>query len=145
MRRLDLWAAACGGLCLLAGCGEKDPFSYQKVSGKVTYEDGSLIPVPAIQLTFSPLAKSDDPRKYPPAGIAEVNVATGEFSSVTSHLPGDGILRGKHKVMLETPGNEPLPENLVPPEYFDFARTPLEVDTANWSGELKVRKPAAPP
>ena len=69
MRRLDLWAAACGGLCPLAGCGEKDPFSYQKVSGKVTYEDGSLIPVPAIQLTFSPLAKSDDPKRStrPPA------------------------------------------------------------------------------
>ena len=33
------------------------------------------------------------------------------------------------------------PASLVPPEYVDPARTPLEVDTANQPFELKVRKP----
>ena len=65
--------------CFLAGCGEKDPFSYQKVSGKVSYEDGSLIAAPAIHVIFYPLAKSEDAKKWPPNGVAYVDVADGRI------------------------------------------------------------------
>ncbi len=70
-----------------------------------------------------------------------VNVATGEFSSVTSHSPGDGLVRGKHKVTLCGARNQPLPEDLVPAEYSNREKTPLEVNTDHWSGVLKVHKP----
>ena len=56
---------ACGLLCLLAGCGGGDPFSYVKVSGKVTYDDGSRIAAPEIKLTFYPLAPPVDSKTYP--------------------------------------------------------------------------------
>jgi hypothetical protein len=47
------------GMCLasilwLAGCGGSQPFSTVPVSGKVMYEDGSLIPAPQIQVMFVP-------------------------------------------------------------------------------------------
>ncbi len=132
---------ACGVLCLLAGCGGGDPFSYVKVSGKVTYDDGSRIAAPEIKLTFYPLAPPADSKTYPRPGAAVVNVATGEFSSVTSHSPGDGLVRGKHKVTLCGPRHQALPEDLVPAEYFNRDKTPLEVDTDHWLGVLKVHKP----
>ena len=39
---------------LLAGCGNEEPFDYVKVSGRVTYEDGSLIPAEHLMLEFVP-------------------------------------------------------------------------------------------
>ena len=135
--------AACGVLCLLAGCGGGDPFSYVKVSGKVTYDDGSRIAVPEIKLTFYPLAPPADARTHQRPGVALVNVATGEFSSVTSHLPGDGLVRGKHKVDALR-REEPTPAREEPGAGRVFPnrdKTPLEVDTDHSSGELKVHKP----
>ena len=80
-------------ILFLAGCGGGDPFSYVKVSGKVTYEDGSLIPVESLELTFFPQSGPIDPKTYPRPGLAGVDKATGTFSFVTSHKAGDGLVR----------------------------------------------------
>ncbi len=143
MRRFHILAAACGALSLLAGCsGEpSDPFSYVKVSGKVAYDDGSLVKVPDMLLIFHPLTSPIDPKTCPHSGMTLVNVATGEFLSVTTWRPGDGVVHGKHKVTLSRARHKPLPADQVPPEYFDPQKTPLEVDTDHWSGVLTVRKP----
>ena len=54
------------GLLLIAGCGgSKDPFSYVKVKGKVTYADGSLIPAQRIKLTFNSELPPLDAKTYP--------------------------------------------------------------------------------
>ena len=142
--RCAVCIAACVAGCflmLLADCGRGgDPFSYVLVSGKVTYDDGSLIPA-GILLTFYPQGGSIDTKTHPRPGETSVDQATGEFHAVTSHKYHDGLVRGKHKVTVRDGRRRPLPPNIVPAEYADFARTPLEVDTANQPFVLRVRKP----
>jgi hypothetical protein len=130
-------------LCLLtaAGCGAREPFDYVKVRGKVSYEDGSLIPVDPLVLTFYPQDNTPKGKDYPRPGTATVDKASGRFDAVTSHMVGDGVVRGKHKVTLSSPGPAGLPPSMAPPEYCDRNRTPLEVDTADSPFDLKVRKP----
>jgi hypothetical protein len=124
----------------LGGCTSRDPFSYVKVSGKITYEDGSPIPAD-VYLLFIPRSASIDSKTHPRPGQAKVDRATGEFHAVTSHKLGDGLVRGKHKVAVVDPACHPLPATIVPPEYGDQTKTPLEVDTAEQPFLLKVRKP----
>jgi hypothetical protein len=123
-----------------AGCTSDDPFSYVQVSGKITYEDGS--PIPAnVYLLFIPQSAPVDSKTHPRPGQAKVDRATGEFHTVTSHKLGDGLVRGRHKVTVVDPACHPLPATIVPPEYGDQKKTPLEVDTAALPFVLKVRKP----
>ena len=132
-------------LVVVAGCSKSgdDPFGYTKVSGTVTYEDGTKIPG-TVYICFS----SESPpigNKQPKQGMATLG-KDGEFHEVTSHKYGDGIVRGKHKVTLCGDNNSRLPPSVVPPEYCDVKKTPLEVDTDNpGSFTLKVRKPAEQP
>jgi len=126
-------------LVLLAGCGGGDPFSYVQVSGKVTYEDGSAIPY-GLMLQFYPQREPLDAKTYPRVGTAEVDKATGEFSSATSYRLNDGLVRGKHKVLIISIGGM-IPPEIVPEEYSDLTRTPLEVDTAEQPFHLEVRRP----
>ena len=58
-----LIAAFTLALVLSVGCsGSSDPYSYVKVSGKVTYDDGSKVPGAWLQLRFGP--------KPPPSAIS---------------------------------------------------------------------------
>jgi len=129
-----------------AGCGPGEPFTHAQVRGKVTYEDGTSIPAHHLRVVFVPQAAPIDKKTFPKFGVADIYKAKnpdGSFDFVTSHLPGDGLVVGKHKVQLD-PKDEnenPLP-NLVPPEYLNAKLTPLEVDTAVQPFEIKVRKPA---
>lgn len=136
-RRLLLMA--CCLLTLLAGCGGGS--DYVKVSGKVTYEDGSLIPDQRIDVVFYP---GDGIRPQDEAGKAKtnwrvgrgmVNIIDGTFDSVTSFRYGDGIMPGKHRVGVEAPG--------VPREYASAKTTPLVVDTKDSPFTLLVRKPGS--
>jgi hypothetical protein len=135
------WMAAC--LPLLLGCSEPnsgDPFTYQKVSGTLSYEDGSKIPTQEIYIRFYSEAPPVG-STYPRAGTVVVDGKSGEFHDVTSHTPNDGLVQGKHKVTITGDDNKPLPANIVPAEYADVKRTPLEVDTGQQPFVLKVRKP----
>lgn len=127
-------------LCLLtlSGCWSGEPFKYVKVHGKVSYEDGSLIPAGRLDLIFFRQDNTPKGKDWPRPGVAYVDIASGKFDSVTSHMVGDGLVPGKYKVVL---GPGPLSPSVAPLEYGDMNRTPLEVDTANLPFELKVRKP----
>ena len=70
------------GAMLPAGCGSSDPFDYARVSGKVTYDDGSLIPAARITVTFLSQAPAVDAKTHPRPGMAEVNTADGTFDIV---------------------------------------------------------------
>lgn len=131
----------CGLALLSAGCGSGDPFSYVQVSGKLTYEDGSLIPAETIILIFTPQQEAINSKTHPRPGSTTINKTTGEFRTVTSHKYGDGLVRGKHKVTLLSGDYQRLPAKLVPAEYYDTTKTPLEVDTSQQPFHLKVRKP----
>jgi hypothetical protein len=124
-----------------AGCGSGDPFGYAQVSGKLSYEDGTLIPIDNITLTFYPQAAPIDAKTYPRPGMATVDKTTGAFGNVTSHKAGDGLVRGKHKVTITDANRKPLSPSLVPPEYADPEKTLIEVDTNQQPFVLKIRKP----
>jgi hypothetical protein len=129
------------GLILLStGCG-REPFRLVPVSGKITYEDGVPIPLDLLAVTFTSQAAPIDAKTHPRPATAPVDRATGTFQSVTTHKFGDGLGQGKHKVTLTMLGGGAVPMSLVPAEYLDPAKTPLEVDTAQLPFELKVRKP----
>ena len=141
MQRLLLLAAAGGLIALAPGCGGGGPFTYVPVSGTVTYDDGSQIPR-GVEVKFLSLAPPRDPKTWPRPGIAFVNPKTGVYKSVTTHHVSDGLTSGKHKATLWAVGGGSLPPDVVPPEYEDFDKTPLVVNTADKETfNLKIRKP----
>ena len=125
--------------------GDDDPFTYRRVSGNVLYEDGGVIPADALTLTFISMDPPHNPRMYPRPGIASVDPKTGAFQSPTSHKPGDGLVKGSHKVLVSGDNRRPLSEDVVPAEYTDFKTTPLQVDTEAGQLLLKVRRPLPAP
>jgi len=136
-------AVRVSAMCLLlvAGCSSNgDPFGYVKAYGKVTYDDGSLIPARFMMLNFI----SETPpvgNQYPRHGTTVVDPTTGEFHSVTTHTGEDGVVRGKLKVTITAEDHHPLPANLVPVEYGDPKKTPLEIDSDQMPIVIKVPKP----
>ncbi len=129
----------------MTGCGGGEPFQYVPVSGKVTYDDGSLIPAKKLEVQFIPQsATAPDKKTSPRPGVADVDTATGEFKSATSHTYGDGLIPGEQKVVLRAYNELQQPvTGLFPPEYGDLDKTPLKANTADpKSFELKVPKPA---
>jgi hypothetical protein len=147
-RSARITLAVCGSLlaATLAGCGGSgDPFSYVKMSGSVKYTDGTPINAPRVRLIFVPQdVKQPDPKTFPPNGNADVK-SDGTFDSETSHKPDDGLLPGKHKVLVLTQTANDMALQLLDPKYGDPALTPLLVDTANPdSFNLKVEKPTKP-
>ena len=136
---MRLLAIVILGSAFLVGCGSSSPFSYVKASGKITYEDGSPIPVGGMELRFSALDAPKLEKAHPRPALARVN-NKGEFEVVTSYKYGDGLIPGKHKVCLDL-GSGPTAKPLVPKEYTSIATTPLEVDTANLPFDIKVPKP----
>ena len=140
LRTAAAWLLALS-LSSLTGCGSGDPFSYAQVSGKITYDDDTLIPENLI-LKFHPQSAPLDTKTYPRFGSAAVDKTTGTFDTVTSHKFGDGLVRGKHKVTVLATDLRPLPPNLVPREYSDPDKTPLVVDTAEQPFVLRVKKPS---
>lgn len=116
---------------LAVGCGSNQLQDYVPVSGKVTYEDGSLIDAQYITVTFLPLATTADPERPLRPSMAEVNVADGTFAGATTRTPDDGIMTGKHRVVIKA-CDELM--NLVPGfprKYADEADSPLEADSSN--------------
>jgi hypothetical protein len=137
-RAVKLLAASLA--ILWVGCGSGEPFAQVPVSGKVTYEDGTPIPVDGVTLNFISQTPPRDAKTHPRTGLATVDKTSGAFSAATTHKANDGLVRGKHKVTITSPGG-PLPPSVVPIEYRDPAKTPLEVDTTDQPFVLKVRKP----
>ena len=129
-----------------AGCNSDMPFDLVPVHGKVTYEDGSLIPADSILVNFNPISSGPKAKIAPPGGQTSVNVQDGTFSAVSSHRANDGLAVGRHKVVIvafkKGTGGNPAPSNVVPAIYRNESTTPLEieVDSPNQVLELKVSK-----
>jgi hypothetical protein len=124
-----------------AGCGGTgSPFESVPVSGKVTYDDGSAIPVQGMKIYFHSLEPPKDGLHPRPATVG--TDSEGRFSDVTTYKYADGLVLGKHKVTIlaqkNATGQPPIPEDYSLPE-----RTPLTVEVTD-SGqvlEIKVPKP----
>jgi hypothetical protein len=127
----------------LLGCGGQgsNPWSAVPVSGKITYEDGSLIPAKTIRLIFLPQAPPVDSKTVPRQAIGGVNVADGTFGSPTTYKANDGVIAGKFKLIVSATDTDRALSKKVPKEYTAEATTPLELDTANSPFEIKIKKP----
>lgn len=128
-------------VCLMmSGCGSGSPFDYVPVSGRVTYEDGTTIPG-GFRLVFVAQDAAPVGTAHPRPAMASVG-SDGKFSEVTSYKFGDGLIPGKHKVVIQSvseQGERPL----VPKEYTSEQTTPLEVDTSDAPFEIRIPKPTA--
>jgi len=141
------WAVGCGVvgcMLLLEGCGGQ-PYGVVPIRGKVTYEDGSLIPAHSLLLEFNSQEKPKDPKTFPRPGRAEVNVADGTFSNVSTYDYNDGAIRGQHKVVVKAFDQNGSPVyHLFPKEYSDVTTTPLTIEVGSQREfHIKVPKPGA--
>ena len=125
----------------VAGCS-RHPYSCVRVSGKVTYEDGSLIPAEQIRLIFISKTPPTDPKTPARNGLAIADVETGDFESATTYVSGDGIIEGEQKVIIQCIRKGILARELVAAEFSDPAKTPFTVNTSDSPFLLKIRKPA---
>ncbi len=127
-------------LASVGGCGKTGPYPCIKVSGKVTYDDGSLIPAEEIEVMFLSQTPPIDPKTLPRPGTATVDGKTGKFDYATTFVPKDGIIVGEHKVMFRClKGKRLLP--LVPDEYTKADKTPVKVQSSGSPFEFKLPKP----
>ncbi|MCA9221629.1 MAG: hypothetical protein KDA71_14960 [Planctomycetales bacterium] len=138
------WMAAAIVLLAAVGCGD-EPFRIVPVSGKVTYEDGTVITAPRLAIHFEPQLQPIEGKFYPKAATAEVDPATGEFSMMTTHKMGDGAILGEHHVYIVpmTQLGTAAWRGVVPYEYTTPDTSPLRA-TVTRSGEtfeFKVPKP----
>jgi hypothetical protein len=129
---------ACLLLLLLAGCGSSGPFEYKRASGKITYDDGTPLPA-GFKLLFIAQNVAPINGAIPRAAEAVVN-NQGEFPCVTSYKYGDGLIPGKHKVVIQ-PERSQTNRSMVPKEYSYSETTPLIVDTDEAPFDIKVPKP----
>jgi len=133
------------GLILLVilsgGCRTQGPFEYVPVSGRLTYEDGTLLKAESIRLGFVALDRGDDMQQRPRPAKAPINVSDGTFGHATSHKFADGLIPGKHKVVIVARNAQGTHAGVVPEEYTSAATTPLVIDTADAPLHIKVPKP----
>lgn len=133
------WKLLAGGLF-----GQpREPFSYCHIQGSMTYDDGGVLPVPDVILTFIPVDVATDGRRHPRTGQATLVSETGRFDFASTRRRGDGVVAGWHKILVTGPNRFPLAANVVPVEYASFDTTPLKVDARIGRLELKVRRPSA--
>lgn len=123
-------------VCLIqAGCST-NPFPQVKVDGRITYDDGSVIPAERIRIWFRSQAEAIDANTHPRPASALVNPADGTFEGVTTYKYLDGLIRGEHQVFLDI-----TPTNVVPPEYLKAKSSPLRISTDDAPLHIMVPKP----
>jgi len=123
---------AVAWLALMLGCSSGEPFATVPVRGKVTFRDGSLIKADRIVITFIPQGASASGKAVPGGARGEVKVADGTFGDLTTHKPMDGVVLGRHKVVVQPlkkgPGGMDMPARAIPVRYTQPDKTPLEVE-----------------
>jgi hypothetical protein len=131
----------------LSGCSGSMPFDLAPVRGKVTYDDGSPIKAASILVTFTPIVAEGGGAIAPPGGQVTVGSSDGTFDSVSSHRPGDGLVVGRHKVVVVSfesgPDGRPHRSEAVPERYTKIATTPLEIEIppeGNDALHLKIQR-----
>lgn len=135
MRSIPCWLLMC---CVTVGCGSSGPFDYVPVDGNVTYEDGSLLPG-QFKLIFVAQDAAEVAGAVPRPAQANVD-DKGHFDCVTSHKYGDGLIPGKHKVVVQV-ARRAGDKQVIANDYTNSETTPLIIDTADAPLEIKVPKP----
>jgi hypothetical protein len=120
-------------LAVLGGCGG-EPFALLPVTGKITYDDGSLIPGDRILVSFVPVERRARGKDVFSGSQGELDVKTGQIVGVTTHKYGDGTMAGRCKVTVAAIKNGPNGSQVftaaVPERYQQPQTTPLECEVA---------------
>lgn len=116
------------------GCGESGPFDLAPVHGTVTYSDGSPIKADQLVVKFVPKTFQMQGKVASRSATTYVDVADGSFSKPTTWKYGDGVMVGRHKVVvIALSGAGPdtgSPTKAVPSRYHRAETTPLEVEVS---------------
>jgi hypothetical protein len=122
-----LAALLCAAL-LATGCAEENPFSTAPISGRITYEDGASIAASVVTVHFVPDVIDE---KHAPPGGATLG-PDGSFAAASTFAREDGIVVGKHRLVLEATNGDFTPATGALPEiYTDPARTPLSIEVTS--------------
>ena len=98
-RRRSCWLAGWGILLIvLGGCGGSEPFALVPVTGKIAYEDGSLIPGDRVVVCFIPVVRPTHGKDVFSGSQGELDVKTGAIVGVTTHKYADGTMLGQYKI-----------------------------------------------
>lgn len=109
-------AALAAGAALFSGCGKPERLPTIPVSGKVTYEDGSLVPANGMELRLLTPQKLID-EGYPVAATARIDTRDGKFTEATTWEHGDGVMAGEHEVEVVRTGDEKDPGGIQAKAY----------------------------
>ena len=113
----------------------------ERVSGTVTYADGTPLPVDGMIIRFHSFVRARDAKTLPPVGVAVVDRETGKFSYATTRFSGDGIISGLHKVTVHAASEQPIPESIASTDYSERNRTVLRVNTLSKPFKIVIDKP----
>jgi hypothetical protein len=139
-----LWPVLRIAFLLVVGCGESGPFDLVPVHGTVTYSDGSPIKSDQLVVKFVPQAIHKQGRVAPRGASTYVDLADGTFSKLTTWKDGDGVIVGRHKVVVialfGAGPNAGSPTKVVPTRYHRADTTPLEVEvTAGGENDFSLK------
>jgi hypothetical protein len=137
------WTGILGiATLLVAGCSaNRSPYEIVQRAGRITYEDGSPIPGEII-VKFLPQRAAINAKEHPKPATAEVG-ADGQFLSLTTWKYNDGIIPGKHKVVVLSAPNSPAAAQAVDREYGSEETTPLTIEVLDDSApiDIKISRP----
>jgi hypothetical protein len=121
------------------GCNSGQPFDYVPISGRITYEDGTTLPIDGtLRLTFYSDAPPVDGKYHPRPGSAFPD-QNGDFADAMTMRPGDGLTSGTHRVTVGYMGRSAT--GIVPDECTLKNKTPIVVDTSQQPFEIKIPRP----
>ncbi|MEO2049243.1 MAG: hypothetical protein ABGX16_22010 [Pirellulales bacterium] len=96
--------------------------------------------IPGVYLQFVPQTPPLDKKTYPRPGVAEV-AGDGTIELVTTYNFADGIVPGKHKVIVKSQNGAGMRTSAIAAKYGSARTTPLVVDTAEVPFQIKIKKP----
>lgn len=119
----------------LIGCGSKTPFELTHIKGKVVCSDGSLIQADQILVQFVPQGIQNQGMNAPRAAETYADVSDGTFSDLTTWKFADGVMVGRHKVVVISlkigSHGMGVPTTAIPARYHQASTTPLEVEVTS--------------
>lgn len=123
-----------------SGCGESGP-AMGRVSGKITYADGSAPQGGVAVIRFEPAeGTTAEIRK-----AASNQIETDGSYDLFTVRPGDGVIHGKYKAVFTILESYRTGKSLVDKKYTSAATTPFEcvVDSASHTFDFELEKSGA--
>jgi len=146
-RQRSCWLGGWGVvLVILGGCGGSEPFALLPLTGKITYDDGSLIPGDRVVVCFVPVERQSRGKDVFSGSQGELDMKSGQIVGVTTHKYADGTMAGRYKVTVAAvkDGRNGIQvfTTAVPQQYQDAQTTPLTCEVVRGRAiVLTVAKP----